>query len=101
MQESPSPFIVGDIISDAMSSANARMRLKSVRAQLADMFARNQFNTARAVKAFSIAIHWAVWDHVRSHPRRAHSISQLQALAHSAEHGRGACRTVQNRGRRV
>jgi hypothetical protein len=68
MQEFSSPLIVGDIISDAMSSANAGMRLKSVRAQLADMFARNQFNTARAVSAFSTAIHWAVWDHVRGRP---------------------------------
>jgi hypothetical protein len=68
MQEFSSPLIVGDIISDAMSSANAGMRLKSVRAHLADMFARNQFNTARAVNAFSTAIHWAVWDHVRGRP---------------------------------
>jgi hypothetical protein len=69
MQESSSsPLIVGDIICDAMSSANARMRLKSVRAQLGDMFARNQFNTARAAEAFSTAIHWAVWDHVKSRP---------------------------------
>jgi hypothetical protein len=68
MQEFSSPLIVDDIISDAMSSANAGMRLKSVRGQLADMFARNQFNTARAVNAFSTAIHWAVWDHVRGLP---------------------------------
>lgn len=44
------------------------MRLRSVRSQLSDMVARNQFNTARAVDAFSTAIHWAVWDHVKGRP---------------------------------
>ena len=32
------------------------------------MVARRQFNTARAVDAFSAAIHWAVWDYVKERP---------------------------------
>jgi hypothetical protein len=59
---------INNIISAAISSANAKMRLKSVRSQLSNMVACNQFNTARAVEAFSAAIHWAVWDHVKDHP---------------------------------
>ena len=51
-----------------MSSANARIRLESVRSQLENMVSCNQFNTARAVEAFSAAIHWAVWDHVKDYP---------------------------------
>ena len=44
------------------------MRLKSVRSQPSDTVARNQFNTARAVDAFSAAIHWIVWDNVKDRP---------------------------------
>ena len=59
---------INNIISAAMASTNARMRLKSVRSQLSNMVSCNQFNTARAVEAFSAAIHWAVWDYVKDHP---------------------------------
>jgi len=59
---------MNNIISAAMASTNARMRLKSVRSQLSNMVSCNQFNTARAVEAFSAAIHWAVWDYVKDHP---------------------------------
>jgi hypothetical protein len=44
------------------------MRLRSVRSRLCDMVASRQFNTARAVDAFSAAIHWAVWDYVKERP---------------------------------
>lgn len=60
--------LITTIISEAMFSERARMRLKSVRSQLLDMVARKQFNTARAVNAFSTAIHWVVWDHVKDSP---------------------------------
>jgi hypothetical protein len=46
------------------------MRLRSVRSRLCDMVASRQFNTARAVDAFSAAIHWAVWDYVKERPDR-------------------------------
>jgi hypothetical protein len=59
---------INNIISAAMVSANARMRLKSVRSELSNMVSCNQFNTARAEEAFSAAIHWAVWDYVKDHP---------------------------------
>ena len=59
---------INNIISAAMSSTNARIRLKSVRSQLENMVSCNQFNTARAEQAFSAAIHWAVWDYVKDHP---------------------------------
>jgi hypothetical protein len=68
MRDFVSSPLIKSIISEAMSSAKARMRLRSVRSQLSDMVARNQFNTARAVDAFSTAIHWAVWDHVKGRP---------------------------------
>jgi hypothetical protein len=63
----PSPLI-SNVISEAMSSEKAGMRLKSVRSQLSNMVARNQFNTARAVDAFSTAIHWIVWETVKDRP---------------------------------
>ena len=39
-----------------------------MRSQLSEMIARKQFNTARAVDAFSTAIHWAVWENLKDHP---------------------------------
>ena len=77
------------------------MRLRSVRSRLSDMVARNQFNTARAVDAFSAAIHWAVWDYVREPVRWAHDLPQFQAIVPRAEHGRRVSRRVQTGGRRV
>ena len=68
MQKFASSSQVDDIISAAMSSKNARMRLETARSQLSNMVSCNQFNTARAIETFSAAIHWAVWDYVKDRP---------------------------------
>lgn len=61
---------IGHLVSDAMSSEMAGRRLKTVRSQLLDMVAGNQFNTARAVDAFATAIHWIVWENIKDRPDR-------------------------------
>jgi hypothetical protein len=97
MRDFASSPLMSEILSKAMSSEKARRRLQSVRSQLSEMIARKQFNTARAVDAFSAVIHWAVWENLKDHPNgRA-----LYRIAPRIEHGRRACRRVQTAGWRA
>jgi hypothetical protein len=65
MPESERPPSTDEIAAEAMSSAAGKLRLQTTHSQLWEMFERQQFNTDRAVDAFSAAIHWAVWESVR------------------------------------